>query len=261
MTTARGTGDGDTRYERERGFHDAKYADVGEGETEKFYSVLRTCYARYKQVVEYDCAGKDVLEYGCGKGSHAFDLAARGARVTGIDISPVAIDVSATIAAERGLTVEFTEMNAERLEFPTRSFDLICGASILHHLDLDTCGAQIARCLRPDGIAAFVEPLGHNPLINYYRNRTPQLRTPDEHPLRMPDFDVFRRYFGAVDVDYYALTSLAAYPLRHRPVFERVLAGFDAVDRVAFDKVPWLRRFGWFCVITLRDPRPRLETA
>jgi SAM-dependent methyltransferase len=262
MTTARGTDDdGDTRYERERGFHDAKYADIGAGETEKYYSVLRSCYARYKQVVEYDCAGKEVLEYGCGKGSHAFELAARGARVTGIDISPVAIEVSATIAADRGLTIDFSEMNAEQLEFPASSYDLICGASILHHLDLDRSSAQIARCLRPDGIAAFVEPLGHNPLINYYRNRTPQLRTPDEHPLRMPDFDVFRRYFGTVDVDYYALTSLAAYPLRRHAAFQRVVAGFDAVDRFAFDKVPWLRRFGWFCVIVLRSPRPPLEAA
>jgi SAM-dependent methyltransferase len=261
MTTARGTGDGDTRYERERGFHDAKYAAAAAGETEKYYSVLRSCYARYKQVVEYDCAGKEVLEYGCGKGSHAFDLAAQGAQVTGIDISPVAIDVSAAIAAGRGLSIGFTEMNAEKLEFPDRAFDLICGASILHHLDLDTCAAQIARCLRPDGTAAFVEPLGHNPLVNFYRNRTPRLRTPDEHPLRMPDFDVFRRYFGIVDVDYYAMTSLAAYPLRHNAAFDRVLAGFDALDRFAFTRIPWLRRFGWFCVIVLRAPRPRLEPA
>jgi SAM-dependent methyltransferase len=256
MTSARGTDDDITRYDRERGFHDAKYADAAEGETEKYYSVLRSCYARYKQVIERDCAGKDILEYGCGKGSHAYELARRGARVTGIDISPVAIDVAAKIAGDGGLEIGFTEMNAEALAFPSKSFDTICGASILHHLDLDTASSQIARCLRPDGLAAFVEPLGHNPLINLYRRRTPQLRTPDEHPLRLPDFDIFRRYFGTVDVDYHALTSLAAYPLRHRPAFGKILDRLDRLDGLAFERVPWLRRYGWFCVVVLRNPRP-----
>jgi hypothetical protein len=35
----------------------------------------------------------------------------------------------------------------------------------------------------PAGWALFSEPLGHNPLVNWYRNRTPEQRTEDEHPL------------------------------------------------------------------------------
>jgi hypothetical protein len=48
--------------------------------------------------------------------------------------------------------------------------------------DLSLACSEIARVLRPGGPAIFVEPLGHNPLINAYRKRTPALRTVDEHP-------------------------------------------------------------------------------
>jgi ubiquinone/menaquinone biosynthesis C-methylase UbiE len=64
-------------------------------------------------------------------------------------------------------------MNAEATTFPDNSFDLICGSSILHHLNLDKACAEIRRILRPDGGAVFIEPLGHNPLINMFRKLTP----------------------------------------------------------------------------------------
>lgn len=35
----------------------------------------------------------------------------------------------------------------------------------------------------------FSEPLGHNPIINWYRNRTPEMRTEDEHPLLIKDIE------------------------------------------------------------------------
>jgi SAM-dependent methyltransferase len=255
MTTARGDG-GAARYDRERGFHDTKYSAADDGPTEQYYAVLERCYGRYKEVIEDGCAGRDVLEYGCGKGSHAYELARRGANVTGIDISPIAIKSAAEVAHTADLDIRFVEMNAECLEFPASAFDLICGASILHHLDLPAAGAQLARCLRPDGAAVFVEPLGHNPAINLYRRLTPQYRTPDEHPLRMSDLGMLRRHFAVVDVDYFALASLAAYPFRRRPTFHRVLDQLDGFDRRLFDRLPWLRRFGWFCVIVLREPWP-----
>ena len=68
--------------------------------------------------------------------------------------------------------------------------------------------------LAPGGWAAFVEPLGHNPLINAYRRRTPEMRTPDEHPLRVEDFVMAGDRFELVEVDYFNLLTLASVPLR-----------------------------------------------
>ena len=120
--------------------------------------------------------------------------AAAGAHATGIDISPVAIEMGVREAASRGLRdrTHFAVMNAEALDFPDASFDRVCGSGILHHLDLKKAYGEIARVLRPNGYGIFLEPLGHNPLINWYRRRTPQMRTEDEHPLLKSDLALAR---------------------------------------------------------------------
>ena len=42
---------------------------------------------------------------------------------------------------------------------------------------------EISRILKPNGKLLFIEPLGTNPLINFYRKLTPKSRSKDEHPL------------------------------------------------------------------------------
>src|SRR3546814_19128134 len=92
---------------------------------------------------------------------------------------------SSDLATETGLHATFSVDNAEQTSFPDASFDRIGGSGILHHLDLDRAYAEIARLLKPGGRAVFLEPLGHNPLLTAYRDRTPRMRTEDKnHPLR-----------------------------------------------------------------------------
>lgn len=130
--------------------------------------------------------GKSVLEYGCGTGSLInLSLGARAKKTTGIDISEVVIGQAKQKYEKEVATgkVSFQVMDAEALEFSDSTFDLICGKSILHHLDLQKCYTEISRVLKSEGKAIFLEPLGHNPIINLYRKVTPKLRTVDEHPL------------------------------------------------------------------------------
>src|SRR4029077_19868431 len=103
-----------------------------------FYVLATAWDNRYHSLLSTVRPGDRVLEYGCGTGSAAFELAERGAHVVGIDISPVAVDEARRVAAERQSgDAEFRVMNAEALEFPDGAFDLVCGSGILHHLDLD----------------------------------------------------------------------------------------------------------------------------
>lgn len=51
--------------------------------------------------------GSSVLELGCGFGRIANRLAERGARVTGLDISPILLKKAESGAAERGVDVEY----------------------------------------------------------------------------------------------------------------------------------------------------------
>ncbi len=170
------------------------------------------------------------LEYGCGTGSAAFDLAAEASTSTGIDISPVAIEARRVRGSRpRGVrTSRFGVMNAEPLDLPDRS--LRCGVRLGGAAPPRAASAssEVARVLAPGGWAAFVEPLGHNPFINAYRRRTPEMRTPDEHPLRRRGLRHGREHrFELVEVDYFNLLTLrerpAAAVLVQWPI-ERVVA-------------------------------------
>lgn len=248
----------DARLERERAFHDRAFAEDVRARTKRFYAVAPAMYRWYEATLDSHAAGARALEYGCGPGSRAFHLARRGAHVVGIDISPVAIEQATERGRAEGLSdrLEFRVMDAERLEFDDGSFDLVCGSGILHHLELDRAYAQVARVMSPGGIGVFTEPLGHNPAINAFRNRTPELRTPDEHPLLMADIDLARRYFSDVDTTYFTLAPIAAIPLRRRSRFDATVHALEAVDRALFAAVPPLRRHAWMVGITLAGATP-----
>lgn len=248
------------RLAREATFHDHGVgASRARASTEKFYAVTRSSLKRYRELVLADVSGQRVLEYGCGAGSAAFDIARAGGKVVGIDISPVRIELAQQQAKEQGVAdrAEFRVMNAEELAFPAGSFDRVVGSGILHHLDLAHGYAEVARVLSPEGYGAFVEPLGHNPLINWYRRRTPQMRTPDEHPLRIEDLQLARQYFGAVETDFFHLFSLGAVPFRSTPLFGPLLAMAEAMDRAAMRFLPPVRRWAWMSVMSLRLPTYR----
>jgi ubiquinone/menaquinone biosynthesis C-methylase UbiE len=241
------------RYQREREFHNE--ANVRWGAVEKFYEIAKSARGRYKDLLMSAVAeGSRVLEYGCGEGGNAFALASRGASVTGIDISEVRIQRA--IARAEGLGgLTFKVMNAERLEFPDNSFDLICGAAILHHLDLDLALAEVARTLKDDGKAVFLEPLGHNAAINLYRRLTPAYRTPDEHPLLMRDLQLARGYFELVDAEYFHMTVLLATPFwRHRRL-RNLGRALERLDDALMRAIPFVQRYAWMVVLSLGEPR------
>jgi SAM-dependent methyltransferase len=95
-------------------------------------------------------AGKSVLDIGCGDGEFAVDLAARGARVTGIDASQKMI--AAARARPGAREVAFEVAAAEALPFPAESFDLAVAITILCFVaDAAPVFREIARVLRPGG--------------------------------------------------------------------------------------------------------------
>jgi ubiquinone/menaquinone biosynthesis C-methylase UbiE len=68
----------------------------------------------------------------------------------GIDISKK--DLQSAKKRFRGQPVKLMEMNAESLEFDDNSFDTVCMANSLHHLErIDKVLAEILRVLKPGG--------------------------------------------------------------------------------------------------------------
>jgi len=251
----------DSRYQREMDFHDKTFSEDSRKSAAKFYSIThQTSKAFYRDYLAGHCVGKRVLEYGCGPDSHALFIASKDGAVTGIDLSPVAISKNRDALKERSLSqASFSVMNAELLAFSDNSFDLICGNGILHHLELDRCFAELSRTLRPEGTAVFLEPLGHNPLINLYRRLTPGMRSVDEHPLLSADFIKASDYFGCVDISYFHLTSLLAVLFSGFSWFPRIVRQLNSLDQALFRRLPWVRKHAWAVAMVLSEPKKNID--
>jgi len=246
------------RIEREQSFHDQRFADdsTRRKKTGRFYKITQSIKQEYGQFIEQKCKNQRVVEYGCGTGSYAFSLANNGAKlVTGIDISPVAIEIVQQQAQKEGVNknISFEVMNAEELKFNESSIDLICGTGILHHLDLKKSMNSIVKVLKNEGIAVFVEPLGHNILINLFRSLTPAIRSEDEHPLLDKDLLLLQQYFKKVEIKYFYFTALGASFFVGLPGFKFILNFLEFIDKQLFI-LPFLRKQAWQVIIKLSEP-------
>lgn len=105
-------------------------------------------------------AGKDVLDVGCGGGVLVRALAARGARLTGVEISEE--QLAAARRDDDGGGARYLVGRAERLPLDDSSLDAVVFMRSLHHVppaDLLDALREARRVLRPDGLVYVAEPL------------------------------------------------------------------------------------------------------
>lgn len=225
----------------------------------KYYAVERRSLDHARAWLRREVAGRTVLDYGCGNGEESLFAARHGAaRVVGIDISEVSIKNCCQRAERDGLTqtVDFRVNDGEALEFADNTFDVATEYGVLHHVELDAAMRELARVLRPDGRMICTEALGHNPIIQLYRRRTPDLRTQweVEHILKKDAFATMARYFRRVELRFFHLATLAAVPFRKSAIFRPLLGVLEAADAVLL-RTPWLKWHAWITVFELAGPR------
>ena len=157
-----------------------KFADAPPG-TRRFYELVEE--HRYKKEWHIPEAAqfahaKDlaVLEVGCGLGTDGAQFAKAGARYTGIDLTDAAVELAKRRFELFDLPGTFSVADAERLDFPDSSFDLVYSHGVLHHTP-DTAAAirEIHRVLRPGGKALVM--LYHRDSYNYRVNISMLRRT------------------------------------------------------------------------------------
>jgi 2-polyprenyl-3-methyl-5-hydroxy-6-metoxy-1,4-benzoquinol methylase len=155
--------------------------------------------------------GKCLLDVGCGDGSNAVMLAKLGASVTGIDISPRAIDLAEKRAEINGVNglVHFYCSQLEAAELPQNSFDIIWGDAILHHLiaELDMNVRKLREWAKPNALLVFGEPINFNNALRKFRFMLPVKTdaTPDERPLESADVEILRRHIPDLQVRAFSL--------------------------------------------------------
>jgi SAM-dependent methyltransferase len=237
------------RKASEQQFYDEAYLRDAAPSLNGFYERSRGV-SDYRRRVLATEPGKHVLEYGCGMGGCAFDLAARGVIATGIDISASAIERASEKAKSYPAgSLTFRQADAEALPFADASFDVVCGSGILHHLDIARAVAEIRRVLKPAGRAIFYEPLAYNPAARLYRVLTPGSHTPDEHPLTREDLDRLRSNLGRVSFDFYDFFAVGAIPFLRLPLGGHLLRWSERLDRVLFGTLPVARHWAAAIVI------------
>lgn len=227
----------------------------------KYYAVEKASLDFRQRWIDERVKGARVLDYCSGNGLEAIAAGKAGAKsVLGIDISPVSIDNCLAQAKAEGVEhiVDFKVMDAEAMPVPDNAFDLIIEYGVLHHLDLERGMAELARVLTPAGVMICTETLGHNSLIRRYRQNTPHLRTAweAEHILTSSSFDIIRRHFGQVEMQFFHLATLAAVPFRHTPLFGPMVSMLRVVDRALF-AVPGVKWHAWQVVFKLSHPKKR----
>jgi len=101
--------------------------------------------------------GGKLLEIGCGLGTDLLQFARGGAEVTGVDLTPVSIELVKKRFALYGVPVEAQVADAENLPFSDNSFDAVYSFGVLHHTpDTQKAIDEIHRVLKPGGRAIIM---------------------------------------------------------------------------------------------------------
>lgn len=251
---------------RERDFHDdwAASIDIDAVRVEESFTGSTSPEGAWIVRQLGDVSGLELLELGSGAGEGAVFFAKRGARVTATDLSPGMLEVVQRLAARHGTSVETVATSAEDLSaFPDARFDIVYCANLMHHVNIAKCVAEAHRVLKPGGRIAFWDPVEYNPVINVYRKMAMNVRTIDEHPIRVHDLRLVRSTFADVKLRFFWLTSLAIFLKfylvdRIHPSSDRywklvvteeqsirpIMKPLMAIDRILLTIFPPL---GWWC--------------
>ena len=154
--------------------------------------------------------GRSLLHLQCHFGLDTLSWARLGAKVHGVDYSPMAVRTARALALELGLPATFVEANVYDLPRRLRrKFDIVyTGKGALCWLpDLARWGEVVARFLRPGGRFFLLED---HPMSDCYDTRVPPPRLVLKHP-----------YFqGHASRGVYDGTYATAVKMRNRVSFE-----------------------------------------
>lgn len=235
---------------REKKFHNDLQSKSNERFENRFYKALFNINEDFFNFLKDHSKGSEILDYGCGIGSSAQKVVNfNPKKITGIDISEVSIDKAKDKAKQLKVDIDYKVDNCEKTIFSNNCFDLVYGAGILHHLQIEKCFDEIHRILKPGGRLTFIEPLGTNPLINLYRKLTPKSRSVDEHPFVEKDFKYINEKFNNVRIKYYGFCTLIFYPFYSSPEKSKLFKILTKIDQYLF-KLKIFRLFAWSVLIT-----------
>ncbi|MBN1562193.1 MAG: class I SAM-dependent methyltransferase [Anaerolineae bacterium] len=199
-----------------------------------------------------DLTGKRVLEVGCGLGRSTSMLAKSGAEVFAFDISSVSVCATGKRAENNGVDDRVRLFVAAGEEIPLKdgSFDVIFGKGVLHHINARMGAPELHRLLKPGGKAAFSEPLGMNPVLDFVRDYVPYPhKTPRgaDIPLTYKDINDWGKPFSRIECCELQFLSM----IERGFGFGKRVMWLRRLDNFLLARIPFLRRFCRYAVIMM----------
>lgn len=189
--------------------------------------------------------GKSFLEVGCGVGIDLVRFAQAGARVTGIDLAPVSIELAEKNFAHHQVQADLQVMNGEAMTFPDNSFDVVYAHGVLQYTaDANQMIKECHRVVKPGGEVIIMV---YN-RISWLNAMSTVMKVGLEHE----DAPVLKKYSIAELKSMLAPFKAVRIVPERFPVESKLHKGwkallFNKIFVKTFNALPraWVRPFGW----------------
>ena len=118
-------------------------------------------------------ARTEIVSLGCGSGEYEELLARQVGKITGYDISPVAVERAKKRCKQQSLGnayFEVVDLTQTASDWPTNKVDAICAFGLLHHFEDDFVLALLRSArdlLKPQGVFYSIDPSARR-LVNWF---------------------------------------------------------------------------------------------
>ena len=189
--------------------------------------------------------GQRILEVGCGVGIDLLRFAREGARATGVDLSPAAVDLARKNFVQNNQRADLRVMDGEHLQFEDNQFDMVYAHGVLQYTANPVQMLnEIKRVLKPGG-HAIVMVYNRLSWLNLMRKVT-------KVSLEHEDAPVLRKFSIGELKKMLRIFPRARIVVERFPVKTRLHSGlkaklYNSMFVGTFNSLPrpLVRRFGW----------------
>jgi SAM-dependent methyltransferase len=185
--------------------------------------------------------GKDVLDFGCGTGEIATQLAFLGAnRIYALDVTPGLLECTRRRAELDGVADRIHTVCGKIEDVEPMPVDVIIAFAVLHHcFPLETVMPALLRWLKPGGTFVAAEPISYLTHLEWLRNRSGIPTDPldeGERKLRPEDLRYVASHFVESRIIHFHLLGRLS---RLWPKYDRLYRRLDQ----AIVAAPMTRKF------------------
>ena len=216
-----------------------------------FPPYLQSPYIFYKKLLKIHVnSNTTVMDLCCGDGIHSINLGYLSNHVIATDIAENSIEIAKLRAKALNInSIQFLKGDAENIQFPDNSFDVVTCVGSISYVELEKFTAEVLRILKPGGRFIALDSFNHNPIYRFNRylhylkgNRSISTlnRMPKEKTL-----EYLAGQFQSLEKHYFGIFIFIA------PFLSRFLGGTKAKKVIDYldKKISFLKKYSFKIVV------------